>query len=337
MGDAARQQAMGGREWAMLLALAALWGGSFFFFKVLVAELPPLTVVLGRVGLAAAILNLWLLLRRDPMPGSPRLWGRFALMGLLNNVVPFTLIVYGETRIASGLASILNATTPIFTVVAAHFLTASEKLTPAKMAGCCGSGLGERLREVGENVVDMLDPHREPDIAVGDAGAQPVLGRKLGMRGRGGVDGEAAHVAEIRDVVEQLQRVDESLAGVDPAVELEPHQPAIAAVEVGVGPPQILAALEARVDHPVDLGMDGEELGHRLGIGDMRLHPQRQGLDPLDELEGVERADRRSHVAQQGHTGLQDIGDRPQRLHSLGPDRTAVTGIGLVQQRKRVA
>lgn len=127
--------AMGTKEWAMLLALSVLWGGSFFFFKVLVAELPPFTVVLGRVGLAALVLNLFLMMRRDFMPRDSRLWGDFLIMGLLNNVVPFTLIVFGETRISSGLASILNATTPIFTVLAAHALTVNEKLTWGKVVG----------------------------------------------------------------------------------------------------------------------------------------------------------------------------------------------------------
>ncbi len=126
---------MGYREWIMLLTLAALWGSSFFFFKVMVAALPPFTVVLGRVGLAALILNVWLALRRDYMPMTVRTWGAFVVMGMLNNVIPFTLIVFGETRISSGLASILNATTPMFTVLAAHWLTANEKLTFGKFAG----------------------------------------------------------------------------------------------------------------------------------------------------------------------------------------------------------
>jgi drug/metabolite transporter (DMT)-like permease len=126
---------MGCREWAMLLALAVLWGGSFFFFKVLVAELPPFTVVLGRVGLAAVILNLWLGLRRDFMPVSPQLWASFIVMGVLNNVIPFSLIVFGETRISSGLASILNATTPMFTVLVAHMLTENEQLNGGKYLG----------------------------------------------------------------------------------------------------------------------------------------------------------------------------------------------------------
>ena len=82
--------AMGVKEWAMLLALSVLWGGSFFFFKVLVAELPPFTVVLGRVGLAALALNVFLTLRGGRMPSDPRLWGAFLVMGLLNNCLLYT-------------------------------------------------------------------------------------------------------------------------------------------------------------------------------------------------------------------------------------------------------
>lgn len=126
---------MSAKEWFLLLLLSVLWGGSFFFFKVLVHALPPFTVVLGRVGLAALILNLFLFAKGDRMPSSGRLWGQFFLMGILNNVIPFTLIVFGETRITSGLASILNATTPLFTVIAAHFLTTSERLTWGKAVG----------------------------------------------------------------------------------------------------------------------------------------------------------------------------------------------------------
>lgn len=126
---------MGAKEWCLLLLLSMLWGGSFFFFKVLVEALPPFTVVLGRVGLAAIALNLFLLAKGDRMPSTSQLWRQFFAMGTLNNVVPFTLIVFGESRIASGLASILNATTPLFTVIAAHFLTTSERLTWGKAVG----------------------------------------------------------------------------------------------------------------------------------------------------------------------------------------------------------
>lgn len=126
---------MGLREWSLLLTLSVLWGGSFFFVGVAVADLPPLTIVALRVSLAA--LGLWvvLILFRYRMPRSPSVWMAFGVMGLINNVIPFSLIVWGQTQIASGLASILNATTPLFTVVVATLLLPDEKATPLKMAG----------------------------------------------------------------------------------------------------------------------------------------------------------------------------------------------------------
>jgi len=127
--------AMGGREWAMLLALAVLWGGSFFFNAVAVRELPSFTLVWLRVAVAAATLLLVLRLLGQRMPTAGRVWVAFFGMGLLNNVVPFVLIVWGQHHIASGLASILNATTPLFTVLVAHLLTPDEKLTSLKLAG----------------------------------------------------------------------------------------------------------------------------------------------------------------------------------------------------------
>ena len=133
---------MGAREWTLLLIPSVLWSVSFFFFKVLVDRVPPFTVVLGRVGLAAVALNLFLTAKSDPMPSAGRLWRQFFVMGTLNNVVPFTLIAFGETWIASGLASILNATTPLFTVIAAHFLTTAERLTWAKAVGVLLGFLG---------------------------------------------------------------------------------------------------------------------------------------------------------------------------------------------------
>ncbi|WP_375383411.1 DMT family transporter [uncultured Sphingomonas sp.] len=135
MDDNRAAPTMGATEWTLMLVLSVLWGGSFFFYKVLVAQVPPFTVVLGRVGLAAVMLNLLLIIRRDPVPRDLALWGRFIILGLLNNVVPFTLFAFGETRISSGLASILNATTPLFGVVVAHLFTADERLSWGKAAG----------------------------------------------------------------------------------------------------------------------------------------------------------------------------------------------------------
>ena len=126
---------MGGREWAMLLALAVLWGGSFFFTGVAVRELPSLTIVAARVGIAALALWAVLAAARLRMPRLPGLWAAFLGRGLLNNAIPFTLLVWGQHHVASGLAAILNAATPLFAVLAAHALTEDERLTAGKAAG----------------------------------------------------------------------------------------------------------------------------------------------------------------------------------------------------------
>lgn len=122
-------------QWAMLITLSVVFGGSFFFNGVIVRDLPPLTIVFFRVFLAALALHLFLLATGWRMPQSAPIWMMFLAMGALNNVVPFTLIVYGQTQIASGVASILNAMTPLFTVVVAHCWTDDEKLTGARIAG----------------------------------------------------------------------------------------------------------------------------------------------------------------------------------------------------------
>ncbi len=126
---------MSGKEWALLLVLSVLWGGSFFFNGVAVRELPSFTLVWLRVASASVALLIVLRLLGQTMPMQGRVWLAFFGMGFLNNVVPFVLIVWGQHRIASGLASILNATTPLFTVLVAHLLTPDEKLTPLKGAG----------------------------------------------------------------------------------------------------------------------------------------------------------------------------------------------------------
>jgi drug/metabolite transporter (DMT)-like permease len=133
--DEVATSVMGGWEWTMLLALAVLWGGSFFFNAIAVRELPSFTLVWLRVAVAAATLLLVLRLLGHRMPTEGHIWAAFFGMGLLNNVVPFVLIVWGQHHIASGLASILNATTPLFTVLVAHLLTPDEKLTPLKASG----------------------------------------------------------------------------------------------------------------------------------------------------------------------------------------------------------
>jgi drug/metabolite transporter (DMT)-like permease len=122
------------RDWSLLGLLSVLWGGSFFFNGVALRELPPLTVVLLRVALAAMILlpALWAYRIRFPVGLSG--WRPFFAIALLNNVLPFSLIVIGQTYIPSGLASILNATTPLFTVLVMA-AAGDEKLHPRRVAG----------------------------------------------------------------------------------------------------------------------------------------------------------------------------------------------------------
>ena len=126
---------MGMGEWVLIVILSMLWGGSFFFVGVAVSEVPPFTIVMCRVAMASVILMIVVRLKGDRMPSSPGLWGAFFIMGALNNLIPFSLIVWGQTHIESGLASILNATTPIFSVVLAHLLTREERLNGNRIAG----------------------------------------------------------------------------------------------------------------------------------------------------------------------------------------------------------
>jgi drug/metabolite transporter (DMT)-like permease len=136
---------MSGKEWAMLIGLAVLWGGSFFFNGVALRELPSFTLVWLRVACAAATLLIVLRLIGQRMPMQSRVWAAFFGMGILNNALPFVLIVWGQHRIASGLASMLNATTPLFAVLVAHLLTADERLTPLKGAGVVVGFVGAAL------------------------------------------------------------------------------------------------------------------------------------------------------------------------------------------------
>jgi drug/metabolite transporter (DMT)-like permease len=125
-------------DWTSLLILSILWGGSFFFVEVALTGLPVMTIVWARVALAAVILAVVVRLSGVAVP-SRALWPALAVMGLFNNVVPFTLFVTAQGQITGALASVLNATTPLFTVLVAHLATQDERITGAKAAGL---GLG---------------------------------------------------------------------------------------------------------------------------------------------------------------------------------------------------
>ncbi|MEO8318353.1 MAG: DMT family transporter [Bradyrhizobium sp.] len=129
------------RDWSLLGLLSVLWGGSFFFNGVVLRELPPLTLVFLRVALAAVMLLPLLWLYRVRFPAGWSGWKPFFAIGLLNNVLPFSLIVIGQTYIPSGLASILNATTPLFTVVVMA-AAGEEKLLARRIAGVVAGLVG---------------------------------------------------------------------------------------------------------------------------------------------------------------------------------------------------
>ena len=121
-------------DWLLLVFLSVLWGGAFFFIGVAVAEVPPLTLVAARVGIAALALLLVVWLLGYQLPQTAAGWRVFVVQAIVSNVIPFSLITFGQTRIASGLAAVLNATTPLFTLLVMRVL-AHEPLTLHKMAG----------------------------------------------------------------------------------------------------------------------------------------------------------------------------------------------------------
>ncbi len=122
-------------QWIFLIILSVLWGGSFFFVGIAVDHVPALTLVLSRVALAAVILVPIALVAGFRLPVHPYDWLMFAIMAVLNNIIPFSMITLGQTQIASGLASVLNATTPLWAVLIAHAFTHDEKLTANKLSG----------------------------------------------------------------------------------------------------------------------------------------------------------------------------------------------------------
>ena len=149
----------------MLLALSVLWGSSFFFVGVVVSALPPLTIVLARVGFAAVILWIIIAVLRLPCPKSLKAWLALLGMGLLNNVIPFSLIVWGQTQISSGLASIFNATTPLFTVVIAGILLSDERLTPTRLLGAL-VGLIGTIYMIGPSALSSLGGDALAQLAI---------------------------------------------------------------------------------------------------------------------------------------------------------------------------
>lgn len=169
MSKAIHQQ-MGPVEVATLIFLSLVWGGSFFFVEILVDYLPPLTIVTFRVGLAAILLWAIVLLTGVERPTGLRDWIALLIVGLTNNALPFCLIVWGQTQIDSGLASILNATAPLFTVVLAGAFLADERLSLNKVIGAILGVLG---------VIGLIGPDALSGIGGSVLGQLAVVGAAL--------------------------------------------------------------------------------------------------------------------------------------------------------------
>lgn len=174
-------QSMSGLDWLCLIALSVLWGGSFLFAKVAVAVIPPLTLVLLRVALAALALLVVLRIAGLRLPAKPRTWLDFAGMGILNNLIPFGLIFQGQTEIGAGLAAVINGMTPFWTALFAR-AAGAEPLPGAKLAGIA-IGVAGLAVMIGPAALAGLDASVMAQIAVVGAtisyGCAGVFGRRF--------------------------------------------------------------------------------------------------------------------------------------------------------------
>ncbi len=182
---------MSAQDWARLLLLSGLWGCTFFLVAVAGRDLPPMTLVALRVGLAAAVLYPWLMLTGTRLPSRPRKLGQFLVMGFLNNLLPFALIFWAQTHIASGLAAILNASTPIFAMTLAHLLTRDDRLSPARAAGVLTGFVGVAVM-VGLEALEGLSAGLLGQVAVLGAALSYACAGLYGRRLRGLVPAAAA-------------------------------------------------------------------------------------------------------------------------------------------------
>lgn len=161
----APQKTLSSRAWAELLLLATIWGASFVSNRIALNEVPVLTTVAFRVTGAALLLWAYVRLRRLPVPRDPAVWRAFLVMGLLNNVVPFTLITWGQLTVPSGLAAIVNASTAIFGVIIAAIAFRDEVLTPRRLGGAL-LGLAGVATAIGPDVLAALDLTALPQLAL---------------------------------------------------------------------------------------------------------------------------------------------------------------------------
>ena len=151
---------MSATDWLLLIVLSVFWGGSFYFAKIAVVEIPPLTLALGRVGIAAAALAMVARILGVIWPRDARTWWNFTIMAAFNNALPFTLLFWGQIHISIGLASIIVGTSPLFGVLVAHVLTHDDKLSAGRAVGVAAGLIGvivligvDLLGELGSHVL----------------------------------------------------------------------------------------------------------------------------------------------------------------------------------------
>ncbi|WP_417516790.1 DMT family transporter [Minwuia sp.] len=172
---------MGPVEWGLLLGLSAQWSATFFFVEIGLREVGPFWLVFGRVAFGAATLWILVFATGAVRPKTARDWRDLAVMGLLNNAIPFTLIFWGQVHITAGLASILNATTPIFGVIVAHLMLADEKASPLKGLGVL-FGLAGVVVLIGPDALEGLSGSLWGQIAVIGAAVSYALAGSFGRR-----------------------------------------------------------------------------------------------------------------------------------------------------------
>jgi drug/metabolite transporter (DMT)-like permease len=150
-------------DWLLLIFLSTLWGGAFFFVEVAVPEIPPLTLALARCGFAAVLLIIYVHASGLSLPAGLRTWAALLPLAAMNTVLPFCLIFWGQTHITSSLASILNASAPLFSIVLAHLATADDRMTLPRATGVAIGFVGvvvmigvDALRDIGVDVLAQL-------------------------------------------------------------------------------------------------------------------------------------------------------------------------------------
>lgn len=173
-------------EWGLLFVLGGFWGCTFFFNEIALRELPPFSIICFRVGLASLILWLIVWMRGVAVPREPDVWIALTVMAAINSAIPFFLIAWGQVHITGGLASILIATSPLFAVVAAHYCTQDEGLTPGKIIGVIAGLVGvvfllgpELLGDLGSDLLGQLSVLGAAICYAGSA----IYGRRFAARG----------------------------------------------------------------------------------------------------------------------------------------------------------